>query len=332
MIFSRRKPHEYIIEVAAQCNLRCPSCPNGNSDPGHRPTANMDVELFRQIVAKIAQDNPNVEMLQLYNWSEPLLHPELPLLVEEAKRVGLPCAISSNLNVSVDRLVKVVDAGVDSIRVSISGTEQESYGFTHAGGHIDVVKRNLRALHDAVASSSRPPDVQVLYHLYTHNTGAQLDEVVSLCDEYGFQLATCWAYLMPIEQQLACLRGEFTGEGSEVLDRLAIKPQEARDVSARQPGKGCILRETQLVINTDGSVEVCCAVFGDGHRVAPSFLDSSWQRIALAKRMSAICRNCMKDHVQKTVLYAGSDDLNAIALRRLAELGAEVPKVLPKFQ
>jgi MoaA/NifB/PqqE/SkfB family radical SAM enzyme len=326
-----RKPSTYLIEVASRCNLRCPSCPNGNYSRAHRPSENMDSDLFSRIIRRIADEVPHVDEIHLYNWSEPTLHPQLPDFVRQVKARRMPCVISTNLNVSGSRLEEVVVAGPDSIRVSISGSCQESYGITHEGGRIETVKSNMEVLHRIVASADAPPSVEVLYHLYTHNVGSELDEIASLSERYGFRFFTCWAYLMPVEQQLAYLGGTLNDRTTEFVQRLAVRPDEARAVSMRHATKKCRLRDTQMAINADGSVDVCCAVFGERSVAVDSFLDADWREIAARKKRAAICLECMKDFVHLSVIYAGSDNLNAIAEARLASLGEPRPSVMPSF-
>ncbi len=61
-VLKRYAPREsgtyvYAIDVVGTCNLRCPTCPVGNSPLGARPKGFMEVDLFRRIIAKVVADD-----------------------------------------------------------------------------------------------------------------------------------------------------------------------------------------------------------------------------------------------------------------------------------
>src|SRR5690242_4066822 len=81
--------HYYFIDIVGTCNLRCPSCPVGNvvSDT---PKGFMPLDQLRQILAKIAADQgPGKRLfIDLYNWGEPTLHPDLAACVRLVHEFG----------------------------------------------------------------------------------------------------------------------------------------------------------------------------------------------------------------------------------------------------
>src|SRR5262245_18902673 len=87
---------ELLIDVAGACNLRCPSCPVGNTGTIN-PKGLVDADIFRRIIEKAARDY-EVFQVSLFNWGEPLLYPQLPELVSIVRSHGLSCLVSSNLN------------------------------------------------------------------------------------------------------------------------------------------------------------------------------------------------------------------------------------------
>ena len=99
------KTFTYWIDIVGACNLRCPSCPRGNFQPGdvmtEMPASGlMDFKLFKDCVQRAIKDGPSLNpQIHLYNWGEPLVHPEIPKFIEYVKEQGVYCGISSNLNV-----------------------------------------------------------------------------------------------------------------------------------------------------------------------------------------------------------------------------------------
>jgi MoaA/NifB/PqqE/SkfB family radical SAM enzyme len=114
-----------------QCNLRCPSCPVGNSDIKN-PTGLMKPELLQQILAKATQEL-HVTGVGLFSWTEPLLHPQLPELVKIINSFNIPSFLSSNLNIKKD-FELILEANPSSFRISTSGFNQPIYSQFHRGG------------------------------------------------------------------------------------------------------------------------------------------------------------------------------------------------------
>ncbi len=132
--YSAREGDTYIfvIDIVGTCNLRCPTCPVGNSP--ERPRGFMDLALFRRIIAKIRRESPVPHpQINLYNWGEPLLHPELPRIIAILRQAGMRSYLSSNLNIKRG-LEAVIAAGPDELKISLSGFSQETYSRTHARG------------------------------------------------------------------------------------------------------------------------------------------------------------------------------------------------------
>ena len=94
----------YHIDIAGTCNLGCTSCPVGNTplaavSRGRRPRGFMPFDHFAKILEKILGESPvDRPVISLYNWGEPLLHPEIGRIVALVRSHGLYCAVSTNLN------------------------------------------------------------------------------------------------------------------------------------------------------------------------------------------------------------------------------------------
>ena len=117
-----RKSTTLYIDIFGHCNLRCPSCPVGNWSKNDGKTFSsglIDEQTLRLILEK-ALSETNVESVGLFNWTEPLLNPNVNRLVRIVKSYGLKCSISSNLNVLKDPY-GLMAAELDWFRVSVSG-------------------------------------------------------------------------------------------------------------------------------------------------------------------------------------------------------------------
>ena len=79
---------EILIDVVGTCNLKCPTCPVGNSPQEGNARGAMPREKLEAILLK-ARAECTVESVALFNWTDPLIHPRLPELVETVKRLGM---------------------------------------------------------------------------------------------------------------------------------------------------------------------------------------------------------------------------------------------------
>jgi len=309
------------IEVVGACNLRCPTCPNGVPALRPRQPGLMDVERFRRILEKLALECPpaTISDLSLFNWGEPLLHPRIGELVRATRQAGFPCVISTNLN-EARHLEQALLAAPSLLKISTSGYHQASYGRTHVGGDAARVVSNLRAVHALLRRHRLPTAVEVAYLVYRANVGDDYVRVQDLCQELGFGFRPFWALLMPIERNLDLLEGRAPAEDEALAARLVVHPRQAQAMAARvaAPARACRLLEDQLVLNPDGSVDLCCGV----HRQAPvarDFLEVPLAEIQAMRRTHPFCRRCRASLMDLVITYAGGPALDALALEVLAE-------------
>ncbi len=136
-------PAKYFIDPINVCNLRCPLCPTGRGVLA-RPRGRMALADLQRIVNEIA---PYAYRVELYNWGEPLLHPDIFDMIEYASQRRIMIGLSSNLNLlDADKARRLVESGLAQLVVSIDGATQESYAAYRRQGKLDEVLRNLRLL------------------------------------------------------------------------------------------------------------------------------------------------------------------------------------------
>ena len=295
----KNKVFTYWIDIVGTCNLRCPTCPTGNFldsefSVGRNPTGFMDLDLYKRILEKIKRDNVSDRIeVHLYTWGEPLLHPKVAEFVTATKRIGFFCGISSNLNLDKN-LKNVIKAGPDFFRISLSGYYQDNYKLTHKRGDIRTVKSNMYRMRKLLDLNKSNTNVQVLYHVYQHNAGDDLTMMIKLCEELEFDLDPVWAYYMPLEKSLDYLDGKVSAEDEKIINMLAIDPADVSKAAIPYKEQDCNLRKTQITLNIDGSVQLCCATFDQAYVVAPSFVDTPHVEIQRLRYANDMCGPCME--------------------------------------
>jgi hypothetical protein len=279
----------------------------------------MRPELLGRIVRKASAECRRVKF-DLYNWTEPFLHPRLPEMIRVVRSRGHRCGLSTNLNL-VDRIEEILGADPTSLRVSLSGFHAEQYGVTHRGGDIEVVKRNMEIVARARDRTGAATRLEVAFHRYLGN---HKDEraMREYAGALGFEFAPSWAYMLPLEKVLASVEPDgtpvpITEEDRQLIDRLALPLDDALAASRRHRETPCKLRDEQMTLTCEGDVMLCCAVYDPASHTLGSYLEVPLAELQQRKYAHARCGSCMSHGVH--VLYtAGTNELDAIALANVA--------------
>jgi MoaA/NifB/PqqE/SkfB family radical SAM enzyme len=138
----RSLPTRIVVEPTNTCNLRCPYCHTGAGRFGRRP-AMLDLARARALLDEIGD---SLLLVELFNWGESLLHPELPELVADASRRGLSTRVNTNFSMpfSDAQAERLVASGLTDLFVSIDGATQPVYERYRVGGDLTRVLDNCR--------------------------------------------------------------------------------------------------------------------------------------------------------------------------------------------
>lgn len=316
---SQRSPFTYVIDIVGTCNLRCPSCPVGNLAQADRPKGFMEIGLYEEIIAKIKKESPDATpKLWLFNWGEPTLHPKLPEFISIAKSRGLPVMLSSNLNTKLD-LKEVIRAAPDEIKISLSGFSQEIYGKTHARGKIDLVKENMKKIHDYIDEFGVSINVWVSYHLYRHNVVDTIP-MAEFAQSLGFGFNPIPAFYQPLEKILELITNGSPDDEKDLVDNLFFHPLQRVIMSRphRSNDLDCEIRANMTTINYDGSVALCCGVYNEENMLGVNFTDLPHEELQARKYEHEFCKTCYGYGLQ--FQSARVEDEKPIGARRLAHI------------
>ena len=142
------------IEIANACNLNCSFCPY--SQKTHSPSW-MSVELFSKIIDDIKN---HVEEIYLHVLGEPLLHPNLNIFLEIAKKAHLCVNITTNGTlIKKNHQLLLESTVVRQINFSVHALEEWSNQ-----------EKALSALNDmllfAQEATERRPDLYINFRLW----------------------------------------------------------------------------------------------------------------------------------------------------------------------
>jgi len=164
------RPRQIRLEACSACQLRCPSCPT--TTRATLPvigTGWLTFDSFRKLV----DDNPWVEEIELSNYGEMFLNPQLLQIMEYSHQCGLSltCDNGTNFNhVSEEAVEALVKYSFRSITCSIDGASPDTYGVYRIGGDFNRVLANIRRLnHYKEQYQSQFPFLTWQFVVFGHN-------------------------------------------------------------------------------------------------------------------------------------------------------------------
>jgi MoaA/NifB/PqqE/SkfB family radical SAM enzyme len=165
------------IEVTSRCTRQCRICPRTVLAADWR-----DGDLDTATWERLAPDVGLARHVHLQGWGEPLLHPRIPEMVDDAKAAGCAVGITTNGDLLDDATEWVVTQGVDLITVSVAG-DDKTHAELRSGSRLDELWARVERL--AVRRAGRKvPRIQVSYLLTRRNCG-QVPRVVEAAAEAG---------------------------------------------------------------------------------------------------------------------------------------------------
>lgn len=318
MSSQKKKSFFFYIDVVGSCNLRCPSCPVGNSPEVANPNGFMKLEVLEEIMQKATKDC-DVTGVGLFNWTEPLLHPQLPELVKIVQSYQVPCHLSSNLNI-LKNIDNLLEANPNSLRISTSGFTQSVYGITHKGGDIERVKRNMVTLAEAKQRTKSTTAIHVLYHRYKGNLDEEL-LMKKFTERLNFDFYPVWAFMMPLEKVL-----DYATNGSnsptlsqqdyKLINHLALPLDNAISASQRYKSNSCPLQTEQITLDYQGNVQLCCALYDSQKYSLAPYVSTPIEQIQRLKLGHDMCSQCTNLGLHMYVTY-GVPEFDKIAKQNL---------------
>jgi hypothetical protein len=123
-----------MVELTSLCDMECSFCSYG---PMLRPRQHMDYGLFTSIIDQVAANYlaPNVELSAI---GESLLHPRIYDAVAYCTSKGLKSGfITNGIMLTPDRYRKLVENGLDNLRISLHNLSPEAFRCRHAKSKIE---------------------------------------------------------------------------------------------------------------------------------------------------------------------------------------------------
>lgn len=156
------------VEITTACNLNCRICVR---HAWREIVGTMPLETFRALIDQL-RDLPQMPIIHLGGYGEPLMHPHFLEIVRLAKGAGAGVELTTN-GMMLNPLIAsaLVDLGLDRIVVSLDAATPDRYSEIRSGNFERVVEnlRELRRIKRRRGGLDRPPQVALSFLLMRRN-------------------------------------------------------------------------------------------------------------------------------------------------------------------
>ena len=174
------------VEPTNRCNLRCRTCVRNVWD---EPLGDMEMETYRRLVEGLRSVR-SLRKMSFWGYGEPLLHPGIVEMVRMAKGLKIQTQVITNGLLLTEEVSEgLVDAGLDSIVISMDGTSPESYADIRRGSDFRLVLDNVRTLREIRGEMpggipERGPDIGIEFVVMRRNVH-ELANLRKLAEQMG---------------------------------------------------------------------------------------------------------------------------------------------------
>ena len=197
-------PDAIKIELTTYCNHNCSFCAVKNS---LRPMGNMNKDFLFRILKEAK--SIGVKEIGLFLLGESFLVKELSEYIKYAKQEAGIEYVFLTTNGSLctpDRLIPVLDAGLDSLKFSVNAGTRENYAKMHGADTFDLVISHIKWLHEYKKENNINKPRTCVSSIFINENKQELEEFRKMISQYVDEF-----YYLPLYNQAGFIGGkEYT--------------------------------------------------------------------------------------------------------------------------
>ena len=305
------KPKLINLELTNFCNLRCALCPYKEMK---RKKEFMEFEKYKKLIDELAPMKPE---LKLWNWGDPLMHPQAPKMIKYAHYKGLKTEISTNLSMILPdkKIEELVKSGLNGMIIDIDGATEKTYLKYRIGGNFTRVLDNVKKINETKRELGIKTPRTVVQFLVTKENEKEMKDIKELCKEVGVD---------ELQYKTIILHSgwgkDFKNEKERVDEIKNFLPSNSK-YSGYDYSKGHKIKfpavcpfVKQAAILANGDMSLCCVDY-DGKYIIGNVFEKGfvnlWKskkykkfRKMIVKRQFPICKNCeITDYQLKNIKF-----------------------------
>jgi len=254
------------IELTTRCPLRCKMCIRTESADWQ--SQNMSLEDFKKLLPYLKE----VETVVLEGWGESLLHKDLSQCIRLVKKEGPQVGfVTSGMGLTENRVSELIEAGLDFVGFSISGTTPETHDAIRVNSHLLEVLHSIRLFQEERKRRGiLRPKMHLIFLMLKDNI-LEVPSVPSLAKETGIEevVLTNIIHTVNLWQERQSV---FIWEGDKSEYEAILKQAEANaralKIRLKRPSLSAIdipvCEENplgNLYISTEGEVSPCVYLY-----------------------------------------------------------------------
>tara|TARA_B100000242_G_scaffold176673_1_gene126672 strand:- start:143 stop:1120 length:978 start_codon:yes stop_codon:yes gene_type:complete len=291
------------LETTNKCNFRCKFCPE--SDTNYAKLSGgykvMKLDQFKKIVNNIKKSFKKISRLRLWIMGEPLINPDIFLMIEYAKNQNIADSIELTSNASLinsERALSLVNSGLDLCKISIYGFNNEDFKST--------TNSNIKF-------NKILDNVKLLFELRNNNSSSKLKIMAkTVGDTSNKILKNYMNKLSKFVDYIEINEIHSWTEGNEKnIEKKSTKQKNVKEV--------CPFPFYTLAIHSDGDVSPCCVDWKKdvflGNCLDKSLKEIWDSKILYSLRMAQLNRDLEKQEGCKNCNYFidnTSDNLDSL--------------------
>ncbi len=187
-------PYMVSIELWNECNADCVFCRDAKGviydvNPGGVGTiekGRMPMEMAKDIILQLKD---YLLVAVLYTNGEPLMYKDLAEVIRFATDHRVPTIIASNgILLDEKRSQAILAAGLDLIKIQLSGFYQETYSVQIRKGNVEQLKQNIRDF-IRLRNEGRYGTIVLIDYIYYNYNKHEFPLVKKFCEELGLMLS-----------------------------------------------------------------------------------------------------------------------------------------------
>ncbi len=315
---AKPRPYKIMVALTAHCNSGCVGCRYGRD---FMPGARLEWAVVRDLLEDAAA--AGFATIRLYG-GEPLLHPDLPRIIERCVKLGMRPYVTTNAVLLEQKIDVLVQSGLKDITVGFYGTGKAYDDYAQRPGYFARVERGIAVTRERYGDIV---NMQLNWLLMRPTASVEcLRDVVAFARRYGMTIRVDLIhYSLPYFQEgpERCLqfRPEDRGTVEQIVDELILVKQRHPTLLRHSveglrsipdwlilgPGMRvpCTAYE-MLWVGADGTVQMCYVTFRLGNlreQRLRTMLGTVQHRKACQDAVRLRCPNCHCSSNERIMRY-----------------------------
>jgi MoaA/NifB/PqqE/SkfB family radical SAM enzyme len=175
------------IEPTSDCNLNCKTCVRHSWE---EEMGFMELEDYKKLIREL-KDFEGLQKISFWGIGEPLFHPQIAEMIELASELGVKSQMITNgLLLNQEKAAALLEAGLDSLVVSVDGTSPETMADIRSGADLQTVIENVQNFRKLRDKKQKDCEIGIEYVIMKSN----VDELKDL-RKLAFKMGASFIFL-----------------------------------------------------------------------------------------------------------------------------------------